>query len=219
MDVDTNSADRDRWMSWAGLAFLLLFFTAMVLSGEDVGEKLSGKEVLDAVGDREDQVLLSAMVAPLAAAALLLFAARLRSLVGRAGAAKHLLLGGAIVYAISLAFTAVTDLALAGASRNHHEAAATALNLLDNATWLPITMGAGLTLIGAGLAVLRTLVLPAWMGWIAVVGGVISLIGPGGFLGFFLGPLWIAVAGVMLAVRKETAVVSQASPAPGAPFA
>lgn len=203
--VTATSSDRDRWMAWGGPVFFFLFFTVMVLGGEDVAEQLTGEDVLEAVGDRERKIMLGAMAAPLAAAALLLFTARLRSLIGSARAAKHVLLAGAVLYAMGLALNAVLDLALVSASREDLVGSASALNLIDNATWLPITMGAGLTLLGAGLAVLRTAVLPVWMGWIAAVGGVISLIGPGGFLGFFLGPLWIAVAGVMLGTRRDVA--------------
>jgi hypothetical protein len=200
--VATTADDRDRWMAWAGPAFLVLFLVFMVLGGEDIAEKLTGKEVLDKVDDQKDSMMLGAMLAPLAGAALLLFTARLRSLVRPARAAKHVLLAGAVLYASSFAITAVVDLALASAAEEKQEGAAAALNLLDNATWLPVTMGAGLTLLGAGLASLRAAALPAWLAWIGIVGGVISLLGPGGFVGYFLGPLWVGAAGVVLATRR-----------------
>ena len=53
--------------------------------------------------------------------------------------------------------------------------------------------------------------MPAWLGWVAVVVGVISLVGPGGFLGFFVAPIWTLVAGVMLSLRTRT---KEAAPQP-----
>ena len=69
--------------------------------------------------------------------------------------------------------------------------------------WIPFIAGIAATLIGAGLTVLSSGVLPRWLGWVALVAGVISLAGPGGFLGFFVGPLWILVAGVLLFRRSD----------------
>jgi hypothetical protein len=48
---------------------------------------------------------------------------------------------------------------------------------------------------------LRTATMPSWLGWIGLVVGVISLLGPGGFLGFFTAPLWIAATGLLLYFR------------------
>jgi hypothetical protein len=64
-------------------------------------------------------------------------------------------------------------------------------------------------MLGAGITLLNAQILPRWMAWTAVVIGVLSLLGPGGFLGFFLGfflsPLWMVVAGIMLARRSAFA--------------
>jgi hypothetical protein len=97
----------------------------------------------------------------------------------------------------------VLSLALLSSSDHNQPQVAQAANVLSNASWIPFIGGIAVTLIGAGMTVLRTRILPVWLGWVALVAGVVSLIGPGGFLGFFVGPLWMLVAGVMLGLRSR----------------
>jgi hypothetical protein len=115
------------------------------------------------------------------------------------------LLAGAVLWASGLLIGATTSLGVLTASDHGQSQVAQTMNVLCNDAWLPFIAGIAVTLIGAGLTVLATGVLPRWMGWVAAVTGVVSLAGPGGFLGFFVGPLWLLVAGVLLA-RAPTAV-------------
>ena len=54
-----------------------------------------------------------------------------------------------------------------------------------------------------GLAVLRSGALPKWLGWSAIVFGVISLAGPIGFFGALGAALWIIIASIMLSMRAR----------------
>ena len=209
MDTDNATADRDRWMAWGGLAFLLIFLAAMIASGDDISEDATGKEVLAAVSGHKDGSYIAVFLYAPAVAALCLFGARFRSLLSPvAGAARQLFQYGLLLYAASLTIGAVLDLALVAAQDHGQEQVAETVNVLSNDFWIPMTIGTAILLIGAGLSVLRTALLPRWMGWVALVVGVISLLGPGGFAGFFVTPIWIAIAGVMLAVRKDAPAVA-----------
>jgi hypothetical protein len=53
-------------------------------------------------------------------------------------------------------------------------------------------------------------VAPRWLGWAALVLGIVSLAGPGGFVGFFGAPLWILIAGITLAMRDRSPAVPPA---------
>lgn len=205
--TQTQPLDRDRWMAWGGPAFLVLFVVAGALAGGDIGDDLSGNKVIEKVLDRKDGAYATVFLAAPAAMALLLFAARLRSLLGAsAGAARHLLQYGAVLYAAAVVSGAVLVLGLISAADNKEADAAQTLNTLNSVSWIPMVVGIAVFLVGAGLSVLRTGLLPTWMGWVATVVGVVSLLGPGGFAGFFVAPLWVAVAGVMLASRKAPAL-------------
>jgi hypothetical protein len=204
MDGLDNRDDRDRWMAWGGPAFLLLFIATGLLLGGEIKDDLAGTKVIDEVLDQKDGAIVAAFLAAPSAAFLLFFAARLRSLLGdSAGAARHLLQYGAVLFASAIVFGAVIMLGMISAADNKQAETAQALNVLNSVSWIPMVAGIAVFLIGAGLSVLRTGVLPTWMGWIALVVGVVSMIGPGGFAGYFVAPLWVGVAGIMLAIRKD----------------
>jgi len=87
-----------------------------------------------------------------------------------------------------------------------------ALHVLSQELFFPLTVGVSVFLLGAGVAVRRTGLLPPWLGWAAIVfgavgaapshtfGGILDHIGYGGFIGLVL---WTIVASIMLAARKR----------------
>jgi hypothetical protein len=202
----------DRWMALMGPLFLVLLVVILALGGETPDEDSSGAKVIDTLGDKGDAVLWAVFTTGPAVAALLIFASWLRMQFGReVGAPRKLMQYGAVTYAVALLLNAVVSLAEAGAAEDKRAEAAETLNRLNSTLWLPLVVGAGVLLIGAGLCVLRSGVLPSWLGWIALAVGVISLLGPGGFLGFFVAPLWIAAAGLLLYFRPGAAAVDPPS--------
>jgi hypothetical protein len=199
--------DNDRWLALLGPLFLVLALIAMALGGNTPSESLSGKELIAHFDGKEGANLAATFLIGPAVVALLLFVGWFRLLLGReAGAARKLLQYGAVVYSVALLMTAVVNLAEAGAANDGQGGPAQAMNYLNNAIWIPIVIGAGALLLGAGWSVLRSGVLPRWMGWVGVVVGIVSLLGPGGFVGYFVAPLWVAAAGVMLYLRKPAGV-------------
>jgi hypothetical protein len=79
--------------------------------------------------------------------------------------------------------------------------------------FLPFFLGVMVFLWSVGLAVLRTDVLPKWLGWFAIVFGVVSLAGPIGFIGALGGLLWIIIASIVLSMRARSAPTTPAAPA------
>lgn len=210
MDSTLDTAeDRDRWMAWGGLVFLLFFAFVFFTSGEELSDTEAGSKVIESLNDKRDLRNIAVFGAPVAIAALLLFTSRLRATLGSAaGAARHLLQYGAVIYSVAILLDSVLTLAMLNAADKDKEGVAEVLNAAWSADWIIFTTGIALLLLGAGLSILRTGVLPRWMGWIAAVLGVVSLLGPGGFAGFLLGPLWIGAASVMLATRRPATTVA-----------
>ncbi len=62
-----------------------------------------------------------------------------------------------------------------------------------------------LGVLAFGILVLRTVALPPWLGWLAVVGGVLGFVGIPIFLpallGWVLGLLWLLITGGLLVWR------------------
>lgn len=209
LDRLDTADDRDHWMAWGGILFLLLFAALLFLGGNEAAEDSAGQKVIDTANEHRDMQYALVFVAGPAVALLLMFMSRLRALLGPlAGAGRHLMQYGAVIYGTAIVLDAVLSLGILGAADHKRPAVAETLNVLVSDDWIIYTLGIGLVLLGAGLAVLRTGLLPRWMGWIAVVVGVVSFIGPGGFAGFMVGPLWIGVASVMLATRKAAPVAA-----------
>jgi MFS family permease len=199
--------DSERWAALAGPAFLVLMLLVLALQGNNAAEDASGAAVVAHYTDGHGPKLISAFLAAPVVAALLLFTGRLRmSLPRESGIGRKLLQYGAVLYAGGLLFGAVLQLALVFSADHGQKSVAETMNVLANDSWLLPVAGVAVMLLGAGMAVLRSGALPRWMGWVALVVGVVSLLGPGGFLGFFLGPIWIAAAGVMLYRRNDAPV-------------
>lgn len=205
-----DARDNDRWMLLAGPLFTLLFILIFLVQGSTPGEKDTADEVIAVFKDSDVRSSISAFLAIPAAAFLLVFLSRLRAGIDdRARAARSLLVAGGAVWSAGMLVGASVLLANNIAANEDFEAAAQTLNVLYAAMWIPSVGGIAITLLGAGLAVLRTGILPRWMGLVALVVGVISLLGPGGFLGFFVAPIWIAAAGSMLYLRRAASVESE----------
>jgi hypothetical protein len=201
-----------RWWALAGPLFAVVFFVATMLPGDSPGEKASGAQVMAKVNDHRGLLLAGVFLTPALAALLLGFfgylRGRARDLGSASGVGQTLMTTGAVIWAGGMLLGAVLELAMTSSSDHGQAQVAQTVNVLNNDAWLPFIAGVAIALIGAGMTVLSTRILPAWLGWVALVLGVISLLGPGGFLGFFLSPLWILVAGIMLFVRRDAAVAT-----------
>jgi hypothetical protein len=165
--------------------------------------------------------MISVFGTPLLVAFLLLFAAGLRARarqLGKNDVGATVMLAGAVLWASGILLGSTIELALLSSSDHKQADVAHVANVLSNADWLPFIGGIAIFMLGAGLAVLTSRFAPRWLGWVAIVVGVVSLAGPGGFIGFFVAPVWMLVVGIMLAVRREEAAPetrsSVARPAP-----
>jgi hypothetical protein len=84
--------------------------------------------------------------------------------------------------------------------------------LWDN-DFIPFMVGMAIFLASLGVSIVRTAVLPKWLGWVTLALALISVAGPIGFIAFPLTGLLILVLSVWLAVRAR----SEAAPPPAAP--
>ncbi len=203
-----------RWMAWTGPLFAVVFLAVSLVLGDTPSEKASAQRVMDFYNSHQGRTLTGVFLTPALAALLVLFASYVRTVVRErypgAGPGPSVMLGGAVLWASGIFLGATVSLALLTAADNNQGQAAQSLNVLSAACWLPFIAGIGITLLGAGMSVLSTGVLARWMGWVALVTGIVTLAGPGGFIGFFVGPLWVLVAGVMLARQQPEVAVPQA---------
>jgi hypothetical protein len=200
-----NGTQKSKFLVWLGPVFAVLFLAADFLVGDGPGEKASGAKVVAFYNAHQGRTLVAVFGAAVLAALLILFVGELRSRARGSGdtSLATVMVAGAVVWVGGMLLGAVLDLGLASSADHHQQQVAQTMNVLSNDSWIPFIAGIAIFLVGAGGTVLKTGLLPKWLGWVALVGGVISLAGPGGFVGFFLAPLWIIVAGIMLGARSS----------------
>jgi hypothetical protein len=86
------------------------------------------------------------------------------------------------------------------------------LSVLYNDFFLGFPIGFGTLMLATGLVLLRTRVLPMWLGWFALVLGIAAFLGPVGFFAFLVFLIWAVITSVMLYQRGEP--VATPPPAP-----
>jgi hypothetical protein len=81
---------------------------------------------------------------------------------------------------------------------------AQALNIVNNQLFLPLVIGGCVFAIASGLAILATASLPAWLGWVAVVLGIVTAIPPIGFFALLVLLVWTLVVSVLIYMRSDS---------------
>ena len=123
------------------------------------------------------------------------------------------MLAGATLLVAGVGIFSGLDLALADVPSRLSPAAAQALNVLNNDMFFLVAAGGCVFGISSGLAILRGARLPKWLGWVAIVIGIIS-VSPLGFIGFLASMVWTVLVSILMYMRSG--VATQAPPAPSA---
>ena len=204
--------DQRRWLALCGVVAALLIpvaFTAV--AGKTPDEKASGAEVVSFYRDHLNANRVAALMVTIAAVLLVLFAVRLWEVLrgDQLGAAVFPLaaFGGALITSTGLLLGAVVHFALVQTADQQFTAAAQTLNVLDNNDFFAIVGGLAVLFLAAGIATVRRPVLPRWLGWAAIVIGILCLGGPIGFAGALLGLVWILVVAILMLVRQDLVAV------------
>jgi hypothetical protein len=196
----------DRWVRLVPVTGVLtvgLLVATFILSGSTPDHNASGSAVISFYRNNQTAEGLSDFLGGLAAVFLVFFAAYLRAHLRSAGAEglAALSFGGALLLAVGGASFSGIGLALADVPNKLDPSAAQALNLLSNDFFFPFIAGTAVFMIGSGLAVARTRTIPRWLGWIAVLLGVVALT-PIGFFAFYGVMAWVLVLSVFLLLRS-----------------
>ena len=212
-------SDRYRFAALTGLAFVILVIVSLAVSGEPPDPAESDvQEIIDFYVDNKSAVFVSSLLEALAATMLVFFAGYLRDHLRAAeGGGGHwlssLVLVGATIIAVGLAIDATINFALAETADDVDPAAVEALSALWSNDFIPIALGTQVLMLAAGIAVVMHGALPKWLGWIALLLGVLSVT-PIGFVGVLGAALWIAVVSLLLTLRRPSP--TPAGPAPPA---
>ncbi|MFI9772413.1 hypothetical protein ACIHJG_37000 [Streptomyces sp. NPDC052415] len=198
-----------------GLLAVVFTIVAFVLLGGTPDADAPGGEVRSFYSAHEGQGAASLYLLVLAGALFVFFAARLaRDLHGITSASgdwlHHVVFGGGLLIAVGFWTGASLALALLDLSDEPGVSDGTlqTLNALNETFFIPFIGGMGVMLLAAGLALVRRTaagVLPRWLGWVAIVVGVLLFVPWVGFVAFILAGLWVITTSVLLALRPGAA--------------
>jgi hypothetical protein len=196
------------WGPLMGVLFVALVAAGAIIVGEtpDATEE-SAQEVLDFYADDNDKIAGGSLLFGLSSVPLLFFAGWLRRLLrdaeGPGGTLSAVALAGATVLAAGIATAAAFNFAIADVADDIEDPVVfQTLNALSWGFWLPFAVGVITFLVATGISVVRHGALPSWLGWIAIVAGVLFFT-PAFIVAAPLAALWVLVVSVMGVIRAR----------------
>ena len=215
-----------RWGGFAGLAFVVLALLGRFLPGNLPTVDESEGTITSFLNDTRTSMLISALMWSAAAGLIIWFAAAFAEAIRERNERSdvHLaLLAGSVLVGAAIFVNACLIAATAFSINGRGAAITVMLYQLSAVMTTMIGFAAVLPLAAAGIGVLRTHVMPNWLGYLALLAAVVSFAGAfgvfvtsgsfvaGGFLmtgiPLLLSAVWIACAGGFM-VREHLPEVS-----------
>jgi hypothetical protein len=208
--------NREWLVPLTGVGFVVVAIIGFIVGGEPPGADDPVQEIVEHYVDNEGSVMIGAGLVGIAAALLIFFAGYLRRVLraaeGEGGTLSAVALVGAAVMAVGVSIDATISFALAEAAEDVDPTAVQALQALWDNDFMPIAVGSTVFLLASGISILQHAALPKWLGWAAILFGIVSLT-PAGFIGFLGGALWILAVSVILSRRARPAPTPPPPPA------
>jgi hypothetical protein len=203
---------RDWIAPLTGVAFVVVGIIGFAIGGEPKSADDPAREIVDFYVDNKDSVQIAAALSVVAGLLLIFFAAHLRKVLHEAGGEGEILslvaFSGLLVVAVGFAIDAMIAFSLAEAADDIRPSAVQALQALWDNDFLPLVLGVLAFLWATGLSIVRTGVLPKWIGWVMILLGVVAAT-PVGFVSAIGAALLVFVLRIMLTMRAR----APASPA------
>jgi hypothetical protein len=199
-----------------GVAFIVLLLVSFIVQGEPKDATHPPNEIVQWYVDNKDSAQIGAFIGVVAGAVLIFYGAYLRKvLVAAEGVGAMLPILVLIGLSIVAVGGAIDSMLLFATAERTDDIPATSVQTIQ-AIWdndfLPLLLGVIVFNWSVGLSVLRSGALPKWMGWAAIVFGVVSLAGPIGFIGSLGAAVWILIASVLLSLQTRRRASAQPAP-------
>ena len=190
-----------RFAPLAGVVFVVLIVLAIVIGGETPDNSDSAQEIGRFWKENDSEQMLSALIGAWSLIFFIWFAASVRSVLRRTEDGPARLsatsFAGAVIAAVGLLIALSLTFAIADGADELTPDALKTLTVLSNGVFLPIAVGFALFFIATGILAVRSRLLPAWLGWVTIVLGIVCVT-PAGFFALLVGLVWVLVVSVML---------------------
>jgi hypothetical protein len=197
-------------MPLSGVLFVALVLASIFVSPSMPGDKASAARIIDFYTKHQTSQRVSGLLTVIAVVVGVFFFGvlrhRLRQPEGNEQFAS-MAFGGAILFGAGGCLSAGIQWTLADVPNRLSAGAAQSLNLIqNNLTFALTTAGISALTLTTAIALLRSRMLPGWIGWFSVLIGVDALLGPLGMISFIaMGP-WVLVLSVALYRSAPTTV-------------
>lgn len=201
-----------RFAPLTGIAFVVLLIIGFgPVGGDTPGSDDSASKISAFYHDHQTKEVVAAVIVALAVIFFAMFIVALRDYLRGDGANGDFwptvaLVGGVVsVAGFCLAITVHAALVDGGHNKLPGDAMI-ALNALDNWDFFAFAFPLTIMLFGVAGATLKGQAdLPKWLGWLALVIGILFFAGPLGFIAFLLTGIWIIIASVVMYRRAGAA--------------
>lgn len=205
---------RDWIAPLCGALFVALAIVGIGFSGDGQDPTTQSIEEVTAYYQENDgQNVLGAFLLGASCIPLLFFASWLRQMLRRAEAEDSILptaaFAGLVILVAGISTSASIQLALADYADDIDPGALEAINAISYGFFLPFAVGMWTFLVSTGIVILKTGVMPKWLGGVAVLLGIIAFT-PAGFIGFIGGLAFILGIALIGATRGRRAPRPQA---------
>lgn len=188
----------------SGVLAVVLMIAAFAVGGETPEADDSLSEVVSYYSEHDTDLQIASALLALGGFFFLVFSTTVAGVLRRAqresGGPSALSFAGGIVFAVGVTIFAGLGFTAADIVGDAEPSVVQALNALGSDMFFTVAVGTGAFLLGAGIATLKSGALPRWLGWAAVVIGVIAIT-PAGFFGFIALGVWTLIVSVMLSLR------------------
>lgn len=198
----------ERWSRLAplsGVLFVILVVGSVVLSPRFPDSTATGATVVLFYKSHDTQTQVADYLTAIAIFVGFFFFGSLRSYLRRVPAMEPLAsvaFGGAVMFAIGAGVSTGFHSALADVPSQLDPSSAQALNLLQiNAFQFAEAPGLAVLLVANGLVIVRSGLLPVWLGWVGIVFGAFALT-PFAFICQIALGIWILVISPLIYVRS-----------------
>ncbi len=191
----------DRYAPLTGVVFVALIVVAIIIGGETPDNSDSAQKIGRYWKDHDTEQIWTSIIAAWSLIFFVWFAASLRGALrrvedgpGRLSAASF---AGAVIATVGLLLAFSFTFSIAEGADELSPSALKTLTVLSNGIFLPIAVGFGIFFLATGILAVRSRLLPAWLGWLTIVLGIVCVT-PIGFFALLVGLLWILAVSVML---------------------
>ena len=199
--------DLKRWLPLTGILSVLIIIGGILL-GEPPDASNPPQEIVDFYVDNGDKLQYATIGFALALMLFVSFGSYLRMVLDRAEGSTGILsliaFGGTVIFAVGGAIDATIQFAISEAVDDLDPTQVQTLQALWDNDWVSLQVGITLFILASGLSIVRHKSLPVWLGWLAILIGVVGLT-PIGFVAFPATGLWILIASVMLLISEGRA--------------